>query len=87
MEALLREEDIPRWRRAKTAADQRVWQEVQRLDPEAAREAAMVDEVNPRDSGGASGSGGTGGAVAPDAEVVMADERKRERAGEARGQE
>ena len=53
LEEKLKEEDNPRWRRAKEAADERMWEEVKKQDPEAAK----VDEGEVPDTGGASGSG------------------------------
>ena len=42
MEERLKEEDDPRWRRAKEKLDEAVWEEVQRQDPEAAAETARM---------------------------------------------
>ena len=53
VEAKLKEDDNPRWKRAQEAADGILWEEIKRRDPEAAKS----DDVDPQDTGGARGSG------------------------------
>ena len=38
IEERLKEDENPRWKRAKDAADERIWEEIKRIDPEAAKE-------------------------------------------------